>query len=70
MEEVKPDKIPKFIRRYMPDATEGELRDATATFRQYVAIVMRMHERIRAENFSDSRDSDSQGRVGDVPKPV
>jgi hypothetical protein len=49
-------KIPTFIRRVMPSASEAELHDATETFRRYVAVVMRMSARLAQE----SRTVDSQ----------
>lgn len=41
--------IPKFIRRVMPGATEGQLRQATETFKQYMAAVLRIHDRLERE---------------------
>ena len=57
--------IPKFIKRLMPAANEIELNEAAETFKQYMAIVARIYERIRQDQpFSDSRESDPYGRVG------
>ena len=50
--------IPKFIRRAMPDASEAELLEATATFKEYMAVVLRIYQRIHREaSDSDSHDS-------------
>jgi len=64
--------IPKFIRRYMPEATEVELQDATKTFRQYVAIVVRIYRRIKSEEeaMQDSPDSGSRDTVSDASHSV
>jgi hypothetical protein len=42
--------IPKFIRRVMPGASEMELREATATFDEYMAVVWEIFERIKREH--------------------
>lgn len=42
--------IPKFIRRLMPTASEVELREATETFKQYLAVVRRIYERVTLES--------------------
>ena len=56
--------IPKFIKRLMPAAGELELKEAAETFKQYMAIVLRIYGRVRQEqSLSDSRESDSCGRV-------
>jgi len=50
--------IPSFIRRLMPAASEEELFAATDRMRQYLAIVMRIHERLERERVErDSRES-------------
>lgn len=41
--------IPSFIRRCMPNATEAELAEASETFKRYIAIVIRIHERKERE---------------------
>ena len=41
--------IPLFIRRVMLKATETELREATATFDRYMAVVWEIFERISRE---------------------
>ena len=43
-------KIPSFIRRWMPNASEEELIEATENFGKYVAIVIRVYERRAREN--------------------
>lgn len=52
--------IPKFIRRLMPTSSELELREATDTFKQYMAVVRRIYERITLERIeADSSDRQS-----------
>jgi hypothetical protein len=41
--------VPKFIRRVMPQATEPELREATATFDEYMAVVWEIFQRVNRE---------------------
>ena len=48
-------KIPKFIRRVMPAASEAALREATATVDEYMAVVWDIFQRIKREK----EDSDS-----------
>lgn len=49
--------IPKFIRRVMPGAGEPELLEATDALKQYMAAVLRIHERLEREAAQgDSRD--------------
>jgi hypothetical protein len=56
----EPKRIPLFIRRIMPDATEAELLEATETFMRYMEIVIRIHERMERESTeSDSREIES-----------
>lgn len=43
------NQVPKFIRRVMPRATEAELREATATFDDYMAVVWEIFQRIKRE---------------------
>lgn len=43
------NKIPKFIRRVMPNASETELCEATATFDEYMAVVWEIFQRIERE---------------------
>jgi hypothetical protein len=61
------NKIPKFICRVMPNATEAELREATANFDEYMAVVWEIFERIKGEHeASDSPDAGLCDRVKDV----
>jgi len=46
--------VPKFLRRVMPEATESELREATATFDEYMAVVWEIFQRIERETTDDS----------------
>lgn len=41
--------IPLFIRRVMPDATETELQQAAENFREYLAVILRIFERLKRE---------------------
>jgi hypothetical protein len=50
---------PAFIRNLMPEATPKELQAACETVREYLAVVRRIHERLRAEALRDSPESDS-----------
>jgi hypothetical protein len=50
------DVVPKFIRRLMPQATEAELQEATETFKQYMAVALRIYTRLKREA-RDSPDS-------------
>jgi hypothetical protein len=45
----EPKRIPLFIRRVMPDATEAELQEAAETFIRYMGIVIPIHERMERE---------------------
>jgi hypothetical protein len=51
-------KIPQFIRRVMLNASEAELREATATFDEYMAVVWEIFERIKREK--ENSDSPKQ----------
>ena len=63
--------VPKFIRRLMPSASDEELREATETFKQYMAVVRRIYERITLERIElDSSDRQGCGRVRDVDPNV
>ena len=42
-------RIPSFIRRRMPNATEVELLEATEAFKRYINVVIRIHERRELE---------------------
>ena len=53
------NEIPKFIRRVMPKASETELREATATFDEYMAVVWEIFQRVKRE----STDADSANTV-------
>lgn len=47
------NEVPKFIRRVMPDASEAELREATANFDEYIAVVWEIFQRIKREQADD-----------------
>lgn len=49
MSQQQAQAIPKFIRRLMPAASDAELQAAADTFRRYLAVVIRMHNRIERE---------------------
>ncbi len=53
--------IPAFIRKLMPDASEIELEEATENVKRYLAIVLRMYERLKRE----ASEGDSTGLEGD-----
>jgi hypothetical protein len=63
------DHIPKFIRRLMPNATEGELREATDNFRQYMSVIERIYQRIAQSSPPDSRQFGFRDRV-EISPPV
>lgn len=44
----------------MPDATEVELLEATETFKRYIAIVIRIHERREREQTAICRELDRE----------
>ena len=59
-DQVKKSIVPKFISRLMPQASEAELLSAADVFRQYIAIVLRIHTRLQREAQStDSHESQS-----------
>ena len=63
--------VPQFIRRVMPKATEAELREATATFDEYMAVVWEIFQRIKREQ--QERDSPKMGfndRVDNIQQSV
>jgi hypothetical protein len=71
MESEAAGEVPKFIRRLMPNASPEELREATETFKQYMAIVRRIYERVTLERMEfDSSDRSDCGRVGDIDPNV
>jgi hypothetical protein len=47
----------------MPTAGDAELQEATQTFKDYMAVVLRMYERIKQEEARDSPKIESQDRV-------
>ena len=53
------NEIPKLIRRVMPTASETELREATETFNEYMAVVWDIFKRIKREQMD--RDSPNAG---------
>jgi hypothetical protein len=60
-----PKEVPKFVRRLMPTATEAEHHEATQNFKEYLAVVWRMYERIKRERVTaDSPKSETHARVG------
>ena len=61
------NQVPKFIRRVMPRATEAELREATATFDEYMAVVWEIFQRIKREQQeTDSPQSGVCDRVKNI----
>jgi hypothetical protein len=71
MEDHSLQSIPKFIQRVMPEATEAELREATATFDEYMRIVWEIFTRIeREEECLDSLQTRECDRIGDIQESV
>ncbi len=65
------NEIPKFIRRVMPKASETELREATATFDEYMAVVWDIFQRINREQAgSDSPNFGVCDRVDNIDQLV
>lgn len=48
-------RIPTFIRNLMPHATDAELEEATENVKRYLAVALRIYERLKRE--STERDS-------------
>ncbi len=46
--------IPEFIKKFMPDAIEDELLVAVDNVKRYLAVVMRIDERLNSENVASS----------------
>ena len=42
--------ILQFVHRTMPSATEAELRIAVVNLRRYLALVLKVHKRIKSNN--------------------
>ena len=59
--EPRSDHIPAFIRKLMPTASEAELEEATENVKRYLAVVLRMYERLKRE----ASESDSTSLRGD-----
>lgn len=55
------NRIPAFIRKLMPTASEAELEEATENVKRYLVVVLRMYERLKRE----AAESDSTGLEGD-----
>ena len=51
--------ILQFVRRVMPNASEAELREATANFDEYMAVVWDIFQRIKRQQ--DATDSPNEG---------
>ncbi len=55
----------------MPKASESELREATATFDEYMAVVWEIFQRIkREEESSDSPKTGVHDRVDDIQPSI
>jgi hypothetical protein len=64
-------KVPKFIRRTMPAASEAELRESTATFEEYMVVVWEIFQRIsREQEHGDSQKLGFRDRVDDIQPSV
>lgn len=44
-----PPKISPLVKKWMPDASESELEEATENFRRYLAVAYRVYERLERE---------------------
>ena len=55
--EPRDNHIPAFIRKLMPTASEGELGEATENVKRYLAVVLRMYERLKREASEDDSTS-------------
>jgi hypothetical protein len=49
MDDEEPNQIPLLIRRIMPEATEAQLRNATAIFEDYMVIVWSILKRLERD---------------------
>jgi hypothetical protein len=71
---MDPDKrndVPKFVLRLMPKATEAELREATATLKEYMVVAWDIFQRIKREHKDrDSPNSRLRDRVEDADQSV
>lgn len=47
--DTSPDDISPLVKKWMPDATDEELREATVNFREFIAVIYRIHLREQAE---------------------
>jgi hypothetical protein len=71
MAENDESNIPSFIRRVMPDASDAELREATATLDEYMAVVWEIFQRIKREKAEiDSHKSGVCDRVDNIQPSV
>ncbi len=59
--------IADIVRHWMPDASEDELKEATVTLREYLAVIYRIFLRLETENRLDEICviSDMDGRVNE-----
>jgi hypothetical protein len=65
------NEIPQFIRRVMPNAMDAELREATANFDEYMAVVWEIFDRIKRERGeSDSPNSGVCDRFDDIDQSI
>ena len=55
--------IVPLIRSLYPNGTDEELKEAQQTLGEYVAVVLRIFDRLEAEKQSDSSNSDTNVRV-------
>jgi hypothetical protein len=62
------------LRDLYPAFTEEQLAEAEATFRRYIAVMVRIHERVRAEQGPDAAtrlaNGDLTGLRGSANVPV
>jgi hypothetical protein len=59
--------IPKVVRRFMPGASETELREAAEAFNEYLVVVWEIFQRIeREQTGNDLPNSEVPDRVNNT----
>lgn len=57
------DEIVSLIRSLYPDASDEELRRAEQALGEYLAVVLRIFDRLEREKQTDSSNADAHDRV-------
>jgi len=66
-----PSEIPSFIRELMPAANEETLREAAENFRRYMAVIFRIHDRLKREQaVRDSLDVVFRAKIDGTDPPI